>query len=144
MSFTPLKEGFSSSLLGIADPGKFIDPMRLESDSFGSEGRRDQSLTERRIHASKDSRTTLRYTIIIIIISAIIFVTVIAIYDVIRTIITNFYAEAALKDPKAQVSDTDRIRTEIANYNALLATIVFAIITICIALIIIPILIWML
>lgn len=144
MSFHPIQQGFSSSLLGIADPVKFVDPSRIDTSLLDKDSTADKSLTDRRIHAGRDKTQTIRYTLIIIVISAIIFVTVIAIYDVLRIVITNFYAKAALTDPKAQVTPTDLTRTLIANYESFLATLVFALIAIFLALILIPILIWLL
>ena len=144
MSFRPIQQGFSSSLLGVADPTIFVTPLRPDTGVLGKDFTGDKSLEDRRIHGGRDKTQTIRYTLIIIVISAIIFVTVIAIYDVLRIIITNFYAKAALTDPKAQVTPTDLTRTLIANYESFLATLVFALIAIFLALILIPILIWLL
>ena len=77
----------------------------------------------------------MKYTILIIIISAIIFVTVVAAYDVIKTIIANYYAREALINPKSHNSKNDINRTIIANQNALIAAIVFSLV--CVASVII-------
>ena len=90
MAFRLLTDNINTSLLGTADPLKFVDANRLESND----------LYARKIHGSDDKNRSIRYTIIIIIISAIIFVTVVSLYDIIRGYITNYFANKALHDPK--------------------------------------------
>lgn len=118
MSFTPLSGGTSSALLGAIEPGRFIDPDRIDT--------RREDLTSRRIHGAEDKGRSLKYTILIVIISAIIFITVIALYDVIRNAISDFYATNSLTDPNAHYTPGEIIQTRIANRNALIASIVFA------------------
>lgn len=120
MSFHPLQGGFQSSLLGVGTTNKVLDIDR--------EDRED--LYEKRVHGSKDNNT-----IVIIIISAILFVTIIAIYDVLRNVINNHYAKIALTDPKAENTQQDINSTLVANTQGLIASIVFAIICIIIAVI---------
>jgi hypothetical protein len=114
MSFQPLKEGnISTSLLGTADPGKFVDASR-------------EDLFDRRINSPEDKLSNIRRTLIIIIISAIIFVTVISIYDVIKLLITNYFARQALVDPKSQNKREDIERTIISNQDSLKSSIWFS------------------
>lgn len=127
MSFQPLSNrGLSESLVGVADPAKFTDPFRNES---------------REIHAGLPKGDTLKYTLIIVIISAIIFVTVIAIYDIIRNYINNKYAKISLENPDSGNTPQQIQSTLIANSNQLISSFVFALICIILALILIPILI---
>lgn len=66
-----------SSLLGISDPIKFTDPMRLEwRERTG------------RIHGGR-KEDTLKYTISVIFITAFIFITLVSVYDLIRAIMFN-------------------------------------------------------
>lgn len=136
MSFTPLAPGINNALLGAADPGKFIDPYRSDVKSFS-----ERDLEDRRIHDTRSRLQPITYTLIIIIISAIIFVTVIAIYDVFRNLISNHYASIALNDPDSDNTPEDIERTQIANQQALVASIIFAIFCIITAIILIFILI---
>jgi len=133
MAFQPLKEGsLSSALFGTADPSKFVDVARKDVD---------KNYYEKKIHATQDKGTHIQYTIIIIIISAIIFVTVISIYDIFRSLITNFFAKEALTNPKSQNTQIEIERTLISNQDALYANIWFALFCLLSAIILIWILI---
>lgn len=119
MSFRPLQEGsISSALLGAADPAKFVDVAREDID---------KSLFDREIHSPEEKQSNIRYTLIIIVISAIIFVTVISIYDVFRSIITNYFARQALTDPSSHNKKEEIESTIVANQDALRSNIVFSI-----------------
>ena len=132
MSFRPLNEGSSTALLGTADPSKFLDTYRDDID---------KSYYERRLHGSEEKQNNIKYTLIIIVISAIIFVTVIAIYDIFRSLITNYFAQIALVDPNSHNSEEDIENTIIANDQSFWATFVFAIFCIVVAIILIYILV---
>jgi len=125
MSFQPLSEGLSSSLLGVADPVKFVDPVRYEG----------------RIHAPFPSEPTIKYTLLIIIISAIIFVTALSVYDVVRNLINNYFAKQALLNPVSNNTKEDIDRTLIANRGGLISSSIFSVFCIILAIILIPILI---
>lgn len=134
-SFSPLGSGYlNNSLLGVADPVKFTDPLRPENTE----------LLARHVHDRTDTgskQEMIKYTILIIVISAIIFVTVVASYDVIKTIIANYYARAALINPKSHNKQNDINRTIIANQNSLISASVFALICIASTIIATPIII---
>src|SRR5581483_762719 len=116
MSFHPLSGGFSSSLLGTADPVKFTDPLRDEAQ-----------IMDRPIHGPAPLRHhTIMYTIIIIVISALIFITIVAIFDVIRNYIINYYARLALTDPNSHNTEEDIVRTLIINRDSFISSGVFA------------------
>ena len=133
MSYQPLQEGtISTALFGIADPAKFTDPIRLDVD---------QSLFKREIHSPEEKQNSIKYTIIIVFISAIIFVTVIAIYDVFKSLITNYFARDALQDPNSHNKREDIERTIISNQDALKSNFWFALFCIITAIILISILI---
>lgn len=117
MSFTPLK-GFSTSLSGAVEPSKFY----LTRDEWR------EDLYSRRIHPLEDKAESIRYTILIVIISAILFVAVIALYDVLRNLTVNYFADRALRDPRSNNTQQDIESTNVANENTLLASIVFALI----------------
>jgi hypothetical protein len=86
----------------------------------------------------------MNYTIVLIIISAIIFVTVVAIYDLIRTAIDNYFANQALIDPNSHNTPDEIEAAQIANQNVFVASVVFAGITIALAVIAILFLVWLL
>lgn len=142
MSFTPISGGFSTALSGAVEPTKFLDVTRssVHSDDepelrldVRPEGRSDirfEQLATRRIHSPASRPTeTMRYTIVLVIISAIIFVTVVALYDVIRSGLNAHFANLALTDPNSHNTPEDIERTQIANQNAFWASVIFA--TIC-------------
>lgn len=66
-----------SSLLGISDPIKFVDPMRMEWRERGG-----------RIGAERKG-DTVNYTIAVIFITAFIFITLVSLYDLMRAIMFN-------------------------------------------------------
>jgi hypothetical protein len=125
MSFHPLSPGTGQALLGT-------------SQAFQSS--EDDSLFDRRISGPKQRVRSTRGTLMIVIISAIIFVTIVAIYDVLRNAINNYYSKIALADPKAKNKKQVIDSTLIANKQALISSIVFATVCIITAIILVPIL----
>lgn len=124
MSFHPLSPGTGQALLGA-------------SQAFQSSD--DDSLFERRISGPKQRVRSTKGTLIIVIISAIIFVTIVAIYDVIRNAINNYYAKIALINPIAGNTAQNINSTVIANKQALISSIVFAIFCVILAAVLVPI-----
>lgn len=100
-----------TSLLGVADPVKFLDTARLDS-----------------VHPPA-APTSRKYTVVIIVISAVIFITAVAVYEVLR----GALALAMTTD------DTFRQGLE----KSLLATCVFAAVCFLLALVVIPLLLQM-
>jgi len=132
-SFTPINKFSSTSLVGVAEPIRFMGlsdrPERAE-------------LGERNIHPIKEEDSKrYSHTIIIIVISAIIFVTVVAIYDVLRNYINNYYASRALRDPLSTNTVQDISRTETANRSNFVSSLIFALVCVLVALVLIPLLI---
>ena len=76
---------------------------------------------------SSTSTSSNRTIMIITIISAILFIIVVSYYDIVRNWINNYYAKLALEDPLANNTTDDINSTLIANYQSLIASIVFAI-----------------
>lgn len=68
-----------------------------------------------------------RSIIILSIVGAILFILVVSLFDIVRNWINNYYAEKALRDSASNVSTDDINSTIIANYQSLIASIVFAI-----------------
>lgn len=132
MSFHPLRGGFDQSLLGVGADPDLLDINRLSNKDYID---RAHYLAK-----TKDSDSSLRRTIITIVISAILFVTIVSIYDVLRNAINNHYARVALTDPRAKNTQQEITSTLIANKQGLISSIVFAILCIVIALIVIYIL----
>ncbi len=144
-SFTPIAPtvNLRTSLLGVADPVKFVDPIRPESQV------REVGLFENYDPSGKivSGSHKLKYTIIIILVSAIIFVTAVSIYDVIRHLINNHYAKQVLLDIQVRdpenVTDEDRKsieRTLAANQGTLMGSLVFAVFCVLTAILLIPLL----
>lgn len=127
MAFQPLKSGtVNSALFGAIEPSKFIN-----IDKY------DKTLYDEHVHPIEEKKSGVRYTIIIIIISAIIFVTIISIYDVFRSLIKNYYAKMALNNPQSDNNIEDINRTIIANRDELIAYTTFSILCIITSIIII-------
>lgn len=128
-NFQPISGGLSSALLGVADPIKFVDTERIET--------KDSLYARRRVEKTSNDRSSLRYTILLIIITAIIFITIVAIYDVIRNGITNYYARLALEN-KCSFNTSENIsRTLIANEKSFQSSVVFACLAIVLAVILV-------
>ena len=134
MSFTPAQNGFNTSLLGAEDWYRFKNiPVR------------NPTLYRKQINGPDDDdgnptnnpTTSNRTAIIFIIISAIIFIAIVAVYDVIRNIINNYYAERALRDPKSTNTLQEIDNTLIGNYQGLIASIIFAVFSIIVAVILV-------
>ena len=129
MSFVPLSEtNIATSLFGVGAQPRIID----------------ESLYEKRIHGPSERQGGNIHLLLVIIISAIIFVTVVSIYDVIRSALNSYYSNKALTDPNSHNSQEDINRTNIADFNSLMSTIVFASICIVIAIIFIPVIFYLL
>lgn len=110
MSYLPLQAGFNQSLLGVgASPNTFDLDLRDTDQLYG------------KLHGSSKKNT-----IVVIIVSALIFITVISLFDVIRNIIHNKYAKLALTNPKTKLKKTDITNTLIANHEGLIASISFS------------------
>lgn len=138
MSFTPLTGGISTALSGAVEPGKFFD---VRNEDVRNDIR-SEDLYAKHIHNRDQSSTkNITKTIIVIIISAIIFVTVISLYDILRNGLNNYYANIALHDPNSHNTPEDIERTEIANQNQLWSSIIFSLICVASAVIIIIILV---
>jgi hypothetical protein len=135
MSFQPITgTGIGPSLLGVGDPIKFIRPV----DNDPLEDRTDS----RDLHGDRDSKgTNYIKTVLLVVISALIFVSIVALFDVLRNALDNYYAKQALENPASGNTETDIAATEIANQYNLLSSIVFASITSLISIILIIILI---
>jgi len=127
MSFQPIEPGLRESLFGTAEMSKFNTS--LEEERIDKYYRRTSSRRE----VSHD----LYQTILIVIVTAIIFIIIVSVFDIIKNIITSYYITRSLRDPKANNTPEDIARTEIADTNAILSSVVFAIIAIIIGLIII-------
>jgi len=135
MSFVPLKGGFSSSLLGAGTTPSLMEIAERRP-------REDVKTLEERIHAPSERKEKHhhRNTIIIVIISAIIFVTVVSMYDVVRVYFNAKYADKALNDPNAH-NDPDQVSsTTIANYYSFISSVGFSLFCLASAVILISIL----
>lgn len=132
------------SLFGASDPMKFTDPNRIgETSELSKSSDTDTFRPNRRdIHGSSDHKEAMKYTIIIIIISAIIFVTTVAIYNLIQNIITVYYSNITAGDPRSMNTDDDIIKILLANHFSTEASIAFAVFCIISAIVVIPFLIW--
>ena len=126
MSFHPISFNTGTALLGTA----VSDPTRSDIT---------QSLYPRGIHGAPVRGPSLTYTLIIIVVSAIIFVTIVSIYDVIRNGVYVLNARASLQD-----SDTPANieRTLSGNQAVFTSSVMFAVICLVTAGIFIPLLIW--
>lgn len=80
---------------------------------------------------SSSSETSSKYyTVLIIIVSAIIFVTVISIYDVVKNSLNLYFTNKAIMEPSSNNSKDIIQRTKTTNKYLLLSSIIFSIICI--------------
>jgi len=133
MAFVPIERvSLGTALLGTGEPVRF---RAAEENIFerGIPGRED-------IYARTHGKSKKSYskTILLVVISAVIFVTAVAIYDVFRSWITNYFARKTLEDPREKNASDDIRKTEIANHNTYLSNVTFAVFTLLIAAIAIP------
>lgn len=127
MSFLPLEGNLSESLLGIGTTRPILRSPRYINRSLSSR------LNPEEVEGTHGE--SINKLILTVIISAIIFVTFVALYDVLKNYINNHYARIALEDPRAENSEHDIIKTEIANQESLISSMVFAGVCIVIAVI---------
>ncbi len=90
----------------------------------------------------KNNNLNIVTTIITIIISALIFISIIAVFDVIKKIITNYYAEKTLKDPNLNNDTLNINRTFVANQQSLNSNIIFCLLSIFITFTLVPFLVY--
>lgn len=116
MSFHPNSPGFDQSLLGAVDITKFSDQSLPNYDTYYRE----------KIGRSREIGTDVYQTVLIVIITAIIFIIIVSYFDVIRNIINSYYISKSLRDSHADNNEQDIIRTEIGDQNGVAASVVFA------------------
>lgn len=127
MAYTPsgvISNGLSTALAGTVEPGKFIDVSTLGPNDYYSRRMHGPSVKKSNDNTEKKT-STLKYSIIIVIISAIIFVTIISMYDVVRASFNSFYSNIALTDTNSHNAPQDIQRVQIANRNQLWSTMTF-------------------
>ncbi len=95
-------------------------------------------LADREVHFESKNK----HTIIIVIISAIIFMTIISIYDFIRNCVTVYYADIGVKHFKNNISQENIDQTLYANRTKLKVSLSYLIICTVLSLIIIPLLLF--
>jgi len=127
MSFVPFSSNannINESLIGVGIQPKILDDNDL--------------LYSKRLHGPvRDNQTHL---VLVIVLSAILFVTIVATYDLIKAGINYGFSSASLHDAHSHNTQEDIDRTLTADYYALLAIITFFAVAVVIALITIPIL----
>jgi ABC-type Fe3+ transport system permease subunit len=95
-------------------------------------------IEERPIHASPATHN--KHLITIIVLSAILFITIVAFYDIIKVMVNNYWANIALNDINSNNTPEEIQRSLVANADRLQATFIFALICLIIAFIFVPLL----
>ena len=129
MSLHPLNTSLFATSSLIADDALAFNP--------------EKELYERRFHESTKKSSSIISTIIVIFISAILFVTIIAAYDILRNYIRNYYTKKTLLNKQFKTDPKDIRNTLITNEESLTSTIVFFIACFIIAIIFLPIFIYL-
>lgn len=142
MQFTPMIPGnINESLLGVATDN--VNFKMRSADEIMRDKSRDFDSTRERAHTVHDNEShanEIKRTIIIVIITAILFVTVVSIFDVVHDIVNNYYADLALTDPDSDNTQENIKRSQIANKETLYSSIAFCLFCIVVSVITIPIL----
>jgi len=112
----------NESLIGVG-----LTPKMLGNDEFEKYG----------YYTKYGPSTYSRRTILIIIMSAIIFITLVALYDVFRNYINNQYSKKALINPQSHNTNEEIEKALISNQENLNASITFAVFCIIVAVILI-------
>ena len=97
----------------------------------------DEKLFERRMHGTD---TDLAHTVIIIIVSALLFVTVIALFDLIKAFITYYYLAGESEDKELKYKDYEKKRIRKSAGDSLRSSAYFAALCIVITIILVPLL----
>ena len=116
MSYLPVSYGFNQSLLGVGSTPNTFNLTLKDSDSYT------------RLHGGSNKNT-----IVVIVVSALLFITIISIFDILRNVLHNKYAKIALNQSK--ISKKDKNNTLIANYQGLIASVNFSVICIIVTVI---------
>jgi hypothetical protein len=136
MTFQSTSPAFTLTLLNAENLYRFKNlPIRYQTlykRESGSSGDPDYE-------SSKNSTT--KNNLLLIVMSAIISVAIISVYDVFRNAINNYYAEAALRDPKSNNTQSDIDSAVIDNQKGLIASVVFGIFCVIVAIILVVILV---
>jgi hypothetical protein len=136
MSFLPITNNHNINIasVGVGAQSKILEEKFSKDTRFNDDKLHDNNINEK----ISNKNSVNFHTFIIIVISAIIFITVISIYDVIKGGLNYYYSYIALTDPNSHNTQDDIDKTVIADYYALISLIIFAIIAIIIALITLP------
>ena len=128
MQFEPIVAEFDQSLY-VMDP-KLRPHNNAKEDYDDDEGINASIysvLNNHKNHKKTKKSTKSFQTIIVpIIISAIVFITILSLYDVVKHALLNYYARKALLDPKARNRKKNITRTLIANSQHLFSLIIFS------------------
>src|SRR5438105_15887759 len=112
----------------------------MKYDNYNRPEFQEKALYQRKIgiESRSSNSPSLKYTLILIIISAIIFVTIVSLYDVLRNFISKTYATATLNDPISHNLPEQIEATLLANNNAFYASLTFAGTCLLLAIVLIP------
>jgi len=139
MSLNPNSyNGLGTSLFGISSSNRVIDVEKLNLEDYYKQ---DRDLIERHIHGPREKGSNIKYQLIIILISAMIFVTAVAIYDIIRNTINYFYSDYSLRQNNGNNTEEEITIFLLANRNTIISSSIFALFCIITSLIFIPLLI---
>lgn len=142
-----INNGIGTSLFGIGASNHILDtgrgniPDDYLSDIKQNYYQKDTNLTERHIHGPRHNIQTIKHQIIIILISAMIFVSAVAVYDVIRNSINYFYADFSLHNNGNTNTEQDINNFLLASRDTIISSALFALFCIITSLIFIPLLI---
>ena len=144
MSFIPASEGINTPLVGVAGQYRILNE-NIYARNVGIRSKTPK-IGDKRAYSSRpiESSHNNMHLLLIIIITVIIFVTAVALFDVLRGILNYYYSNIALNDPNSNNKPEEIQRTEIADYYSLLSTIVFALISIFISILLLPLLFYLL
>ena len=132
MAFHPITTGFSSSLLGIASTTTFSTPLGENIFGLLPEIHRPSGIIPKR------QQLSVRTTIIALLIVGFIFLTILSLYNILLSLILNYFAGSTLKLSALGYNIVDIVRTLIVNRNLFIATIVIALIMIFLTCLFVP------
>jgi len=131
-SVVPLSDELGSSLFGVA-----ADPLRLTDPLSDPGGARD-------IHPYADETSSAResglYTLGVVALSAVVFVTIIALYDLAKTSISLVFATRALADDASPRSPAETVELRKVNHAAWTSSAVFSVFCVVTAAVLVPLL----
>lgn len=142
MNQSPISNvNIETSLFGIGSP-RYDEPYLRDADFVETKEVTGSQPPDNDVELKAPKKEIKRYDytsiILITVISAIIFITAVAIYDVIRIFISNHFSSKVVEDPNFDSTEEEATREKIKERYSLISGLSFALFSLIVAIILIP------